>query len=70
MPPKSTEAKLTRSQNREQGLELSWSRTLGGNIEVSSRPEVSQPGSPEVPAGTVSQAAAVDREEAAAEVQV
>ena len=38
MPPKSVRVRtLTRSQTQEQGLEFTWSRQLGGSVELSSR---------------------------------
>ena len=52
MPPKADkDSTLTRSQSREQGLDLQWSRQLGGSVEVSSKDlDVdSQTGNTEVP---------------------
>ena len=72
MPPKPAERRGTRSQSREEGLQLSWSRRLGGGVqdtlEVSFRPQVHQPGSPEVPADTVSPAATEEEVPVAAQV--
>ena len=57
MPPKLIRlSTLTRSQSREQGLDFTWSRQLGGSVEITTKEieQDSQAGQHEDPADKLS----------------